>query len=125
MKRLLTYLFIVLGLGLGFLSPSQAKCKVHLGDFDWDSSNVHTAITSLILTEGYGCEVKVTKGSTTPIMRALFNQDIDVVTEVWRENLWSMIEENVSKGNIVELGVNTPYARQGFYVDRATAKKYN
>ena len=104
---------------------ANAACKVHLGDFDWDSANVHTAITSLILTEGYGCEVKVTKDSTTSIMRALFNQQIDVVTEVWRNNLVSMIETNVSNGNIVELGVNTPYVRQGFYVDRATAQKYN
>jgi|TARA_B100001964_G_scaffold234742_1_gene293746 glycine betaine/proline transport system substrate-binding protein len=104
---------------------ANAACKVHLGDFDWDSANVHTAITSLILTEGYGCEVQVTKGSTTPIMHALFDQQIDVITEVWRDNLISMIETNVSKGNIVELGVNTPKSGQGFYVDRATAQKYN
>ena len=46
-------------------------CKVHLGDFDWDSANIHTAIAGYILEKGYGCKVESTKGSTTPIMAAL------------------------------------------------------
>ena len=25
-------------------TSANAACKVHLGDFDWDSANVHTAI---------------------------------------------------------------------------------
>ena len=62
-----------------------ADCQVHLGDFDWDSANVHTAIASFILEKGYGCELQVTKGSTTPIMAALFDQQIDIITEVWRD----------------------------------------
>jgi len=98
--------------------------KVHLGDFDWDSANVHTAIASFILEKGYGCQVEVTKGSTMPIMTALFDQQIDIVTEVWRYNLVQLIEDNLAKGFIVELGINTPAAGQGFYVDKLTSDKY-
>ena len=102
-----------------------AACgKVHLGDFDWDSANVHTAIASFILEKGYGCKVEVSKGSTTPIMAALFDQQIDIVTEVWRDNLVQLIEDNLAKGNIVELGINTPESGQGFYVDKPTSDKY-
>ncbi len=102
-----------------------ADCKVHLGDFDWDSANVHTAISQFILEKGYGCEVQVTKGSTTPIMAALFDQQIDIITEVWRDNLVALIKEALDKDQIIELGVNTPESGQGFYVDKPTSDKYN
>ena len=105
-------------------SSANAACKVHLGDFDWDSANVHTAIAGFIIENGYGCDVRSTKGSTTPIMAALFDQQIDVITEVWRDNLVQLIEDNLAEGNIIELGINTPESGQGFYVDKATSDKY-
>ena len=105
-------------------TSANAACKVHLGDFDWDSANIHTAIAGYIIEKGYGCKVEATKGSTTPIMAALFDQQIDIITEVWRDNLVQLIEDNVAKGTIVELGVNTPSSTQGFYVDKPTADKY-
>jgi|TARA_Y100000294_G_scaffold29818_1_gene25210 glycine betaine/proline transport system substrate-binding protein len=120
---------VVIIAGIFFYNAQKPKvlvadCKVHLGDFDWDSANVHTAIASYILDKGYDCEVQVTKGSTTPIMAALFDQQIDIITEVWRDNLVQLIEDNLSKGNIIELGINTPSSTQGFYVDKPTADKY-
>jgi glycine betaine/proline transport system substrate-binding protein len=106
-------------------TSANAACKVHLGDFDWDSANVHTAIVSYILKNGYGCDVEVTKGSTTPIMAAHYDGQLDIITEVWRDNIVQIHEEAVAKGQIVELGVNTPSSTQGFYVDKATSDKYN
>ena len=76
---------------MSLTTSANAACKVHLGDFDWDSANVHTAIASYIIQKGYGCEVQVTKGSTTPIMAALFDQQIDIITEVWRDNLVQLL----------------------------------
>ena len=73
-------------------TSANAACKVHLGDFDWDSANIHTAIAGYIIEKGYGCKVEATKGSTTPIMAALFDQQIDIITEVWRDNLVQLIE---------------------------------
>ncbi len=109
---------------MSMTTSANAACKVHLGDFDWDSANIHTAIAGYIIEKGYGCEVESTKGSTTPIMAALFDQQIDIITEVWRDNLVQLIEDNLAKGTIVELGVNTPSSTQGFYVDKPTADKY-
>ena len=105
-------------------TSANAACKVHLGDFDWDSANVHTAIVGYILEKGYGCNVEVTKGSTSPIMAAHYDQQLDIITEVWRDNIVQMHEEAVAAGKIVELGVNTPSSTQGFYVDKPTADKY-
>ena len=112
-------------MALGTTSANAATCKVHLGDFDWDSANVHTAIVSFILEKGYGCEVEVTKGSTSPIMAAHYDGQLDIITEVWRDNIVKKFEEEIAKGTIVELGTNTPSSTQGFYVDKATSDKYN
>jgi len=120
---LLSFVFAgVMALGT---TSANAACKVHLGDFDWDSANVHTAIVSFILEKGYGCQVEVTKGSTSPIMAAHYDGQLDIITEVWRDNIVQMHEEAVAKGQIIELGVITPSSTQGFYVDKATSDKYN
>ena len=68
-------------------TSANAQCKARLGDFDWSSANIHTAITQFILEKGYGCEVSVTKGSTTPIMAAHYDKQLDVITEVWYDNI--------------------------------------
>ncbi|PPR53096.1 MAG: hypothetical protein CFH16_01184, partial [Alphaproteobacteria bacterium MarineAlpha5_Bin6] len=81
------FTFVVLG-----STSSKAACSVHLGDFDWDSANIHTAIASFMIENGYGCDVEVTKGSTTPIMAAFFDGQIDVVTEVWEDNLVELLK---------------------------------
>ena len=60
---------------------------VRMGDFDWDSANIHAAISSFILEKGYGCTVEITKGSTTPIMAAHYDKQLDVLVEVWYDNI--------------------------------------
>jgi glycine betaine/proline transport system substrate-binding protein len=57
-------------------------------------------------------------------MAAHYDQQLDIITEVWRDNIVQMHEEAVSKGQIIELGVNTPSSTQGFYVDKKTSDKY-
>ena len=68
-KKFILSLVLLSGISLG-ASSAKAGCSVHLGDFDWDSANIHTAISSFMIEHGYGCDVEVTKGSTTPIMAA-------------------------------------------------------
>ena len=102
-----------------------AKCgKVRIGDFDWDSANFHTSLVSYILEEHYGCEVEIKKGSTNPIMSALFDGQIDLVVEVWEYNQLNQINDEIGKGNILHLGINN-ISSQKFYIDRKTAYKYN
>ena len=56
-KRTLVLLSLFGSLLVLSTSVFAACGKVHLGDFDWDSANVHTAIASFILEKGYGCKV--------------------------------------------------------------------
>ncbi|MDC6465708.1 glycine betaine ABC transporter substrate-binding protein [Pelagibacteraceae bacterium] len=111
-------------LALGTTS-ANAACKARLGDFDWSSANIHTAISAFILEKGYGCQVEVTKGSTTPIMAAHYDKQLDVITEVWYDNIIANYEPHVAAGTIMNIGVNTPDSQQAFYVDKTTADKYN
>ena len=73
--------FPVLSLLFAFsLSSFSANaCTVKVGDFDWDSANIHTAIGSYIMEHGYGCDVEVTKGSTNPILAALIDNQLDII----------------------------------------------
>ena len=83
-KKLQTSLIALVVSVFGFFSvplstASAADCSVHIGDFDWDSANIHTAIGAYILENGYGCDVQVTKGSTNPILAALIDNQIDII----------------------------------------------
>ncbi len=117
---------IALALGL-FVSTSNANAcgKIELGDFDWDSAKLHSAIAGFILEHGYDCEVNVTTGSTLPIMAALYKGDIDVVMEVWYDNIVDQFKPHEDAGTVSRVGINTPDSVQGFYVDEPTATKYN
>ena len=50
---------------------------------------------------------------------------LDVITEVWYDNIIANYEPHVAAGTIKNIGVNTPDSQQAFYVDKATADKYN
>ena len=120
LKNIILSFVIFVGVSIGTTS-ANAKCSVHLGDFDWDSANVHTAIASFVFDKGYGCDVEATKGSTTPIMAAFFDGQIDVITELWEDNLVELLKPHFADGSIVHRGTNTPASEQAFWVDRATA----
>ena len=124
LKKLSLSVLFASVLALGTTSANAAECKARLGDFDWSSANIHTAIADFILTNGYGCKVEVTKGSTTPIMAAHYDKQLDVITEVWYDNIIANYEPHVEAGTIMNIGVNTPDSQQAFYVDKTTADKY-
>ena len=105
---------------------ASADCgKTRLADFDWNSANVHTGIVQFILEHGYGCEVETTRGSTTPIMAAHYDSQLDVVTELWYDNIVTQYDAVEAEGIIENIGINTPDSQQAFYVDRNTVDKYN
>ena len=58
LKRLTISIFLLSSLIVS--NANAGDCKARLGDFDWSSANIHTAITTFILEKGYGCEVSVT-----------------------------------------------------------------
>ena len=125
--KLINKLLAVSAISLSLMPAlASADCgKARLADFDWNSANVHTGIVQFILEHGYGCEVETTRGSTTPIMAAHYDSQLDVVTELWYDNIVTQYDAVEAAGVIRNIGINTPDSQQAFYVDRNTAEKYN
>ena len=103
--------------------PANA-CSVKIGSFDWDSANIHSVIASYILENGYDCDVEITKGRTNPILASLIDNNIDIIFEHWSDNNVALIEPELTSGNLVDLGINTPASEQGFFIDRVTSETY-
>ena len=117
-NKVLVLTAISLSLSTFSLSANADCGKARLADFDWSSANIHTAIVAFILEHGYGCEVEVTKGSTTPIMAAHYDGQLDIVTELWYDNIIANYDPVEEAGVIRNLGINTPDSQQAFYVDK-------
>ena len=117
----LAALFLATG---GFSSAPAAAptCEIDrpvlFGGLDWDSNAFHTELARIILERGYGCETDVLPGSTLPLITGLGQGDIDVLMEVWRDNVTEPWNDALQAGTVVSLGTNFPDAVQGWYVPR-------
>jgi ABC-type proline/glycine betaine transport system substrate-binding protein len=85
---------------------------------DWDSNAFHTSVASFILKNGYGCPTEIIPGTTIPLIAGLRRGDVDIMMEVWRDNITESWMEGIKAGEVDEVGVNFPDAVQGFYVPR-------
>lgn len=105
-------------------SPASADVKCELArphiiaDLDGDSARLHTAIVSYIVEHGYGCETKRVSAGTVDALEQMIAGGIDVMLEIWQDNVqaaWSEAEED---GLVIDLGINFSNADQGWYVPR-------
>jgi ABC-type proline/glycine betaine transport system substrate-binding protein len=85
---------------------------------DWDSNRFHTAVARFILEKGYGCKTDAIPGSTIPILTALARGDVDIVMEIWRDQVTKPWTDAEKEGKVKAVGVNFPDAVQGWYVPR-------
>lgn len=106
-------------------SSNINACTIKIGTFDWDSAKIHTAISTYIIEQGYGCRVENFKGRTNPILENLIDNKIDIIFEHWTDNNVALIDPELSSGNLVDLGVNTPASEQAFFIDRVTSETYD
>ncbi|GAK45213.1 substrate-binding region of ABC-type glycine betaine transport system [Tepidicaulis marinus] len=91
---------------------------IMFGGLDWDSNAFHTEVARIVLEEGYGCRTDVLPGSSLPLLTGLGRGDIDVLMEVWLDNVTEPWNEALARGDVVSLGTNFPDAVQGWYVPR-------
>lgn len=123
-KKVLTFsLFALSAIALFFdnLSASTPKkCEINrkivFGALDWQSNTFHTEIMRLFLEEGYGCETDAIPGTTLPLIAALSRGDIDVLMEVWIDNVGEAWGKPASQDRVALNGLSIPDAEQGFYV---------
>jgi glycine betaine/proline transport system substrate-binding protein len=87
-------------------------------ELDWDSAQVINGVARTILEEGFGCATDIIPGSTLPMYQGAIRGDIDVVMEIWIDNVPDFWEPAVEDGSVVELSPVFDDAIQGWYVPR-------
>lgn len=116
MRILLIVLTMVIAAGSA-LACDVGRPVVFAG-MDWQSNAFHTAVAQKILEAGYSCKTDVLPGTTIPLLQGVAQGDIDVVMEVWKDNVTEVWNRGLRRGQVVELGTNFPDAVQGWYVPR-------
>ncbi|MDP4153030.1 MAG: ABC transporter substrate-binding protein [Bacillota bacterium] len=96
---------------------AQKKVKIVFGDPDWDSVRFHNAVAGFIAKTAFNLDTEEMKGTTPTTLLGLKNGDIDVLMEMWTDNI-ATYKDEIEKGTIKELGVNFDDNKQGFYVPR-------
>jgi len=122
--RTLTAGLLALSLLLGgFATAQETDCggynkPVVFAELDWDSVQVLNHIARFVLEEGFGCATDSIPGSTIPMYRGAARGDIDVVMEVWLDNVPDFWVPAVEAGDVLQLDAVFDDAIQGFYVPR-------
>lgn len=91
---------------------------VRIAGLDWASNRFHAAVTAFILKHGYGCASDTLPGTTIPLLTGLARGDLDIMMEVWKDQLTEAWEKAEKAGDVALLGINYPDAVQGWFVPR-------
>ncbi|MGB1876507.1 MAG: ABC transporter substrate-binding protein [Rhodospirillaceae bacterium] len=122
MSRLYIMRFLFAILVLMWSVSSASACAVDrpvvFAGLDWQSNAFHTAVAQFILEQGYGCETDVVPGTTIPLLQGVAQGDVDIVMEVWKDNVTEVWNRGLRRKQVVEIGTNFPDAVQGWYVPR-------
>ena len=99
-------------------SACELDRPIVFAGLDWPSNAWHTAIAQKILEAGYGCKTEVLPGTTIPLLQGVAQGNIDIVMEVWKDNVTEVWNRSMRRRQVVEVGTNFPDAVQGWYVPR-------
>ncbi len=98
--------------------PCELDRPVMFAGLDWDSARLHVAVARHILEHGYGCRTDSLPVTSLPAVAGLVRGDLDVLMEVWKQNIPQAWAKGLAAGQVIELGVNFPDAVQGWFVPR-------
>ncbi|WP_313134847.1 ABC transporter substrate-binding protein [Anaerocolumna sp.] len=96
---------------------TDSNTVIKLADVGWDSIKFHNAVADFIAVNAYGYETEEISATTPLTVQALKGGDIDVIMEMWTNNVVSY-SEDIASGAYQELGTNFDDNNQGFYVPR-------
>lgn len=102
---------------------ADVKCEidrpVKFAGLNWASNSFHVAVAGFIMEKGYGCRYTSVPGSTLPLTNGLGKGDVDVMMELWKDNVRDAWEKITKRGTAKELkGASIPDAIQGWFVPR-------
>ena len=119
-----TLMAIGIGLALQFnTTPAHAadpSCEIDrpvmFAGLNYDSALFHNAVARYIIEKGYGCQTDALPGETIPLLTGAGKGDIDVVMEIWRDNVADAWKTAEAAGKVKQIGVNFDDAVEGWFV---------
>ena len=92
---------------------------------DWKSNHFHTEVARYILEKGYDCDTEILPGTNIPLLQGVAQGHIDIVMEVWKDNVNKVWSRALQRNQVVELGLNFSDAKQGWFVPKYLVKGPN
>lgn len=106
----------------GGVLAGAASPSIKLGDFSWDSVQLHNRIAGFVLKHGLGMDVQYEFAETMPLLMGMARGDVDATTEIWSDNIKETWSEMIDKGKVLDMGPTYPDAVQGWYVPAYVVK---
>lgn len=91
--------------------------NISMTDPGFESVRLSNALVGLVAEHVFGYEWHQVSGSTPITHTAMIKGEIDILTEMWSDNLASY-EEDIAEERVIEVGINYDDNHQGFYVPR-------
>ena len=104
---------------------SGQKPVIKLHDGEYESIWLNNALAEFVIEEGYGYPVESVAMTTQSMQEALQRGEIDLRMEGWQHNFIDWYDDQVERGNIVNLGMTYEGGPQFFVIPRWVAEQYN
>ena len=103
MKRLLAYLFIILGLGLTFNVSADSNKPIIIPTHNWSGQIVMAYVIGGIFQE-MGNNVKYVNTDSQAVYESVRKGDVSISHEVWESAFGKSFQKALSKGGLVDAG---------------------
>jgi len=97
------------------MASAQEK-RIRILDKSWDSCQINSRIAGFILEHGYGYDVSYQFAEVAPGHLALERGDVDIVMEIWADNVQDWLEKATGAGTVITVGDTFKNATQGWFV---------
>jgi len=105
MKRLLAYLFVILGLGLTFNVNANSNKPIVIPTHNWSSQIVAAYVIGGIF-ESIGNNVKYRNTDSHAVYESIRIGDVSISHEVWESAFGKSFSTALSKGGIIDAGLH-------------------
>ena len=122
---MLTALAAVAVIGAACASDEpEVKATINLADTQFESLWINNAVAEFVIEAAYGNPVEAIPMTTVIMQTAIVNGDVDIVMELWEQNLIEWHDEEIANGNIENLGMTYEGGPQFFIVPTYTAEEF-
>ena len=103
----------------------EAQPTIRVCSGQWQSIWVNNALVKFIIEEGYGYPLEIIETTSKTMLTSIQNGEIDLNMEVWQQNYIDWYNEQIKKGNIVNLGMTLEAGPQFFMIPEWMAEQYH